>query len=34
MNELYPAKVPGNFPTIQAIASFMNDYQSLGRSAA
>jgi len=34
MNELYRAKVPGNLPTIQTIASFMNDYQSLGRSAA
>ena len=34
MNELYRAKVPGNLPTIQTIASFMNDYQSLGRTAA
>jgi hypothetical protein len=34
MNELYPGKVPGNFPTISIIGSFMNDYRTLERSDA
>lgn len=27
-------KVPGNFPTISIISSFMNDYRTLDRSDA